>query len=314
MTKMIRLKDGKVLKVESNEDCLCACPSDRCWCGVPGMHIHCSLSDDFPQNCPLQDWQDQPAVPKAAPEAATGGYLDTQKVLGALCKGMDACTEVGNKHGHAVILRIEDLVERGEFDAKEWLCSRTYLEKALAEKDAEIARLKGHFDDAQHEIQALQHENVQLKDRIAQQDKELKDLGNAIRERDNSCSNCNGTGVEHTIWQEGNSGGVSSGTCHVCGRSGQKKGQKEPTVPEMQPIDILQAHTAQIEACQDRLDKHDTDIGALTLRLDNLEREVKDQREDYHAHIRQFVEENAAAHKTMLNRIVSIENADRSIS
>ena len=84
--------------------------------------------------------------------------------------------------------------------------------------------------------------------------------------------------------------------------------KKEQTVPEMQqPIDIQQAHTAQIEACHDRLDKHDADIGALTLRLDNLEREVKDQREDYHAHIRQFVEENTAAHKSMETALKSLK-------
>src|SRR5208337_2712570 len=39
--------------------------------------------------------------------------------------------------------------------------------------------------------------------------------------------------------------------------------------------------------------------------LDDLEKEVKDQREDYHAHIRQFVEENVASHKEMNKRIVT---------
>ena len=51
--------------------------------------------------------------------------------------------------------------------------------------------------------------------------------------------------------------------------------KEEPTVPEIQSIEIHHAHSVQIEACHDRLDKHDTDIGALTLRLDNLEDEVK---------------------------------------
>jgi hypothetical protein len=39
-----------------------------------------------------------------------------------------------------------------------------------------------------------------------------------------------------------------------------------------------------------------------------LEKEVKDQREDYHAHIRQLVEENGAAHKTYETKIVGLEH------
>ena len=63
------------------------------------------------------------------------------------------------------------------------------------------------------------------------------------------------------------------------------------------------------------------DIGDLTLRMDNLEmlhggvgqkignfqKELKDQREDYHAHIRQFVEENAAAHKEINKALKSLK-------
>ena len=60
---------------------------------------------------------------------------------------------------------------------------------------------------------------------------------------------------------------------------------KKPTVPQeplagsasnpypAPSIDVPHTHTLQIEACHDRLDKHDTDIGALTLRLDNLEQQ-----------------------------------------
>ena len=33
--------------------------------------------------------------------------------------------------------------------------------------------------------------------------------------------------------------------------------------------------------------------------MEKLKKEVKDQREDYHAHIRQFVEENGEAHRQM---------------
>jgi hypothetical protein len=42
------------------------------------------------------------------------------------------------------------------------------------------------------------------------------------------CSNCKGTGVEHSIWSVGNSSGMSSGTCRVCKGTGQKPIQKEP--------------------------------------------------------------------------------------
>lgn len=55
------------------------------------------------------------------------------------------------------------------------------------------------------------------------------------------CSNCKGTGVEHSIWSVGNSSGMSSGTCRVCKGTGQKPIPKEPELvicPKAQDCDI----------------------------------------------------------------------------
>ncbi len=40
-------------------------------------------------------------------------------------------------------------------------------------------------------------------------------------------------------------------------------------------------------------------INKLATTIEALQKEIKDQREDYHAHIRQLVEENEAAHKKL---------------
>jgi chromosome segregation ATPase len=44
----------------------------------------------------------------------------------------------------------------------------------------------------------------------------------------------------------------------------------------------------------------------LNQRIAKLEKELKDQREDYHAHIRQLVTENEAAHKQLITSIETL--------
>ena len=57
----------------------------------------------------------------------------------------------------------------------------------------------------------------------------------------------------------------------------------------------MQAHT--IAGILKRLNALDMQVPSK--RIDDLEREIKDQREDYHDHIRQLVEENEAAHAAL---------------
>lgn len=82
-------------------------------------------------------------------------------------------------------------IERGEFDAKGpvILCGQRApllnaieeLNVSLAEKDAEIARLKEVIRKTAHCHGELQREMFKQRDRIAQQDQELKDLGKALQ-------------------------------------------------------------------------------------------------------------------------------------
>jgi len=138
------------------------------------------------------------------------GYLDKEAVLKAV---KDAFSNP--EHIVGLLMRIE----RGEFDIPEMCChrqnERDRLLKAVNERDAEIARLKEevskakaepHYPDgpwdrlhkANAEIADLVHANgilrkwrdnqikhiAQLKDRIAQQDQELKDLTGRIKALD----------------------------------------------------------------------------------------------------------------------------------
>jgi hypothetical protein len=214
-------------------------------------------------------------------------------------------------------------IERGEFDAKSPAISQWQLEqyniaheKALSEKDAEIARLKGVVRRLDSLNTALCCTQGKLGDRIAQQDQELKDLTGRIKaldgwKRTNAtygspgwsatvsafnegidraievmhgnvpmspesgnvilgseppkdepepalCSNCNGTGVEHSYWSEGNFSGMSSGTCRICKGTGQKPIQKEPelvicTDAPKCPADICGAKTPhrKMDSCKE---------------------------------------------------------------
>lgn len=47
--------------------------------------------------------------------------------------------------------------------------------------------------------------------------------------------------------------------------------------------------------------------GNYSRRIEALEKEIKDQREDYHAHIRQLVEENKAAHQILIASIETLQ-------
>ena len=155
-TKQIRLKN-RVLKVE-----LCAgCPMVES-CGLPK-----AFKDGFRVGCELEDWQDQPAVPKEAPEAATGGYLDKQKVLDA--KDLDDST------GVVCAGAFKERVIAREFDATPeslaGLCNGRLLEinmlkNQLANKDATITHLLHELDDFRQATQEYEKHNGQLKDEI----------------------------------------------------------------------------------------------------------------------------------------------------
>lgn len=209
MTKQIRLKDGKVLKVESCRGCRLCC---EC--------MHKNLVDPYPDNCPLEEYQD-PAAPKD-PGTTTGteGYLDKAAVKKAICNLKLAAIMAGDERFRDLKNLLEG-IERGEFDAKfpplfsERNASFVKMcedhGKALAEKDAEIAILQGserllifrgkeleneiarlkrdlEFSNQQRDICADNFTKMQsrLEERIAQQDQELKDLGKALEEKKTS--------------------------------------------------------------------------------------------------------------------------------
>jgi hypothetical protein len=121
-------------------------------------------------------------------------YLDTQRVLKVVCKLLDD----GVVHGisHAALCRFEERIERGEFDATTpavWIDAHQAgvdtAKKALVEKDAEIKllnddndRLYAKDEIKSRSIQSYVSQIANLKDRIAQQDQELKDLRETIKE------------------------------------------------------------------------------------------------------------------------------------
>lgn len=184
---------------------------------------------------------------------------------------------------------------------REMFNQRDRLKKEIERRDVIIQNRWKDFDALVKEIKDLKCESIQLKDRIAQQDKEIAQLkaeltppfvgakefvAAVIRENKrlnselfkrgqecdnyqeharsliddfnrvnlknhelinrnlelqatidaqreaNSCSNCGGTGVEHTIWTDGTYQGISTGTCRVCKGTGQNPAQKEPAKDE----------------------------------------------------------------------------------
>jgi chromosome segregation ATPase len=102
----------------------------------------------------------------------TREYLDKEKLL----------KEIKNWNSNGEELDwLKIRINQGEFDVKQAGaciydsdCRRavtTEVSRIVSTKDAEIARLQKHFDDAQGEIQQLQREGVQFKDRIADLEK-----------------------------------------------------------------------------------------------------------------------------------------------
>jgi hypothetical protein len=140
------------------------------------------------------------------------GYLDKEAVLKAV---KDAFSNP--EHIVGLLMRIE----RGEFDAKSPIISQWQLEqyniaheKAVAEKDAEIVRLNNIWNahhskcDERFSILSREHDNTiilvqKLKDRIAQQDQELKDLGEALRKSEKAvkCDGCHPKPCSGCRWE-----------------------------------------------------------------------------------------------------------------
>ena len=114
-------------------------------------------------------------------------YLDKEKVLKALterCEDYEFDKDFPATRG---IRAIKARVARGEFNANpgisQWQLEQYNLAhgKALAEKGAEITRLKNQCNDKDHVLQDRWNRIEVNEKRIAQQDQELKDLGEALR-------------------------------------------------------------------------------------------------------------------------------------
>ena len=194
MTKQIRLKDGKVLKVESCLKCPLFDADGEGFMGCYTCGRNTNIDVEYPsQNnrvhneCPLEDYQ-EPATPKE--QGTKCGHLDCHALLTAL----DEEDSTG-----ALIFRIN----RGEFDVR-------ISGEALAEKDTKIARLNEkivkhiqtikQLTDQRNERQIIiEKRDAEItglkktikscdmtisdyKSRIQQQDQELKDLGKALQE------------------------------------------------------------------------------------------------------------------------------------
>jgi hypothetical protein len=124
MAKQIRLKNGTVLKVEYN-DCPCGTKAGYCGLTLPGKEIHCSICDDFPHDCPLEEWQDQ----------AASFTCMAAKLAGScpVCSQYLTCPDPGKA---AIIPPERD----ARWDALEANIKKMGV--VLAEKDAEIAKLR----------------------------------------------------------------------------------------------------------------------------------------------------------------------------
>ena len=89
----------------------------------------------------------------------------------------------------------------------------------------------------------------------------------------------------------------------------------EEKLPKLEKrIELVDNAFIQISTIRERIGRQETSI-------QTLEQQVKDQRNDYHAHIRQFVEENEAAHKRQeginikqLNEITTLQKQVKEIN
>ena len=174
MTKQIRLKDGKVLKVERCGECLVKPAIIPGFCQLINKPVYAghSIRDD----CPLEEWQDpatikeslkvEPAAPKeqgTTPDSE--GCLDKAAVLKAIRIGIGASPPY-------TLANFFERLERGEFDAKfpplfsERNVSFVRLcedhKRALAEKDAEIGQQNAQIKDMKTVIDHQKNEIIVL--------------------------------------------------------------------------------------------------------------------------------------------------------
>jgi DNA repair exonuclease SbcCD ATPase subunit len=244
MTKQIKLKDGKILKIERCGKCLVKPTSILGFCPLSNKPVYAghSIRDD----CPLEEWQ-EPTTNKESTKVETAAPTKEQgistcmaaKLAGScpVCPQYLTCPDPGKaviipperdirwdaleanikKMGAALaekdaeivhikdeiekrnaiiqgyyvdIVRLKELVENRERGQEYQNVDIINLEEKIKKKDIEIARL---INDKSLCIQELDRfkkkydervmEVMRLNDRIAQKDRELKDLGEALREK-----------------------------------------------------------------------------------------------------------------------------------
>lgn len=201
MTKQIRLKDGKVLKVESCLKCPLFYADGEWFMGCYTCKGNMNIDVEYPsQNnhihneCPLEDYQ-EPAAPTE--QGTTKGDICTM-----LCPDchtlihIESCPVIAEKD--AEIIRLKNQCDN----------YHEAIEVLRESKDLEIAKITGIKDAAMARVQRMGEEIrrltgdkslciqeldrfkkkydervtevMRLNDRIVRQDQELKDLGKAL--------------------------------------------------------------------------------------------------------------------------------------